>query len=68
MKVYTLSYSINWKFGGYESYEYIVIANTKSEALGLALEAKKDTKAKHWEITEIPTDVVAATYITSDHS
>lgn len=55
MKVYNASYSETWGYGGFQEYEFIIIANTESEALGLALDSEAGGKAEHWNIEEINT-------------
>ena len=62
MKAFLASY--NW-YGAYQAFdnrEYVVFAETESVALGLALEANKDTKAGDWSFEEIDPTVAAAHY------
>lgn len=50
MNTYRASYRETWAYGGYEDKEYIVIANTEQEALGLVLEEEPKSNTKDWEI------------------
>ena len=50
LKVFTGSYYEPLGYGNYEDYEETVVANTKSEALGMLLETLSDSKAKFWSI------------------
>lgn len=53
MNVYIAVYYREFKFGGYEKIHSVVVANTTSEALGLALEDEPGTLAAHWKIEKI---------------
>ena len=61
MNTYQASYRETWNYGGFQDNEYIVIANTEAEALGLALESESGSKKENWEITEIDTTRAHAT-------
>ena len=68
MKVYNASYRETWRYGGFQEYEFIIIANTESEALGLALESSAGGKSNHWTIEEINTDKTFAYQISERSS
>ena len=61
--VFTASYEWRGGFGGYDERDYVVVANTESEALGFVLEAAPDTTAKHWRISRLDTKEPGATYL-----
>ena len=43
----------SWGYGAYQNYDCVVIADTKSEALGLALMEYPDTSAVDWDFEVI---------------
>lgn len=63
LKVYTASYSATYGYGAFDDYEYVIVANTESEALGFALEAEPSSVAKYWNIAELNTSEPGATWI-----
>jgi len=63
LRVFRASYYWHGSYGAYEEKEYIVIANTKEEALGIVLEAEAKTNAKNWEVTEIDIDEAGTIHI-----
>lgn len=68
MKVFDATYAWQGGWGAYEYRDYVIIANTKEEALGLALEAELNTKAENWLINEINTSLPKAHYISGSSS
>lgn len=55
-KVFHCNWLYTGSYGSYEEYDCIVIAETESVALGMALYFYPDTDAARWTIEEIPTD------------
>ncbi len=53
MKVFIAKYSWYGKYGAFQDYNYVIVAETKNVALGLALETHKETDAQYWEFEEI---------------
>lgn len=45
----------HWPYGGYEEYDLIIMAETASVALGLALEYYPETRTGCWDIVELDT-------------
>ncbi len=68
MNIYQASYFMQYGHGAYDEYEYVVVANTESEALGLALEAEHSTKGEGWSITELGSSIPTAHYMSSRSS
>lgn len=65
MKIFHADFKEKWSRGGYETADYIITANSESEALGLALEARCDSLAHHWTISEIDASKVSIECISS---
>lgn len=53
MKLFLAVFEWYGNYGAYTKRSYIIVAETKQVALGLALENNLDTGAKDWEIEEI---------------
>lgn len=53
---------------GYLRYDYVIVANTKGEALGLALNACLDTDADGWAFEKLDIEIVGATFISAESS
>ena len=53
MKTYIGHYFWQGRFESYQEYDAVVIANSKSHALGLLLMEYKDTSSEFWEVEEI---------------
>lgn len=64
MKVFRASYSWSGRYGAFEDSEYIVVANTENEALGMALEVKPCSGGQNWDIIEIDTTKECIHFIT----
>lgn len=64
MKVWRAEYYWGGGYGAYQSYYAVVVAETKSVALGLVLEEYADTDAEGWELSEIDTTAAEVHYIT----
>jgi hypothetical protein len=65
MKTFLAEYSWHGSYGAYDDRWLVVIAETASVAMGLALEAESDTEGQYWTITEINNNVAKAHSITS---
>ena len=65
MKVYIASYYWSGRYGAYQEYNYVIIAETKEVALGLALESNKESQWENWVIEEIDTENAGVHYVTS---
>ena len=65
MKVFNARYFKSGPYGWFEEYEYVIVAETSSVALGMALETKIDSEAKDWTVTEIDTNTAAVHLISS---
>ena len=64
MKTFLAEYNWHGRYGVYDGRWLVVIAETTSAALGLALEAEPDTEGRDWTITEINNDVAKAHRVT----
>jgi hypothetical protein len=64
MKIFDAS--MRWyKCGTFDDRNFLAIANTESEALGMILEGNTDTKAEDWTLTEIDYTTTGIHYISS---
>jgi len=63
MNLYHAEYYKSYGYGAFEEYNYIIVANTEGEALGLALQEQDNTTVESWCITEIDSHNVNATLI-----
>ena len=68
VNTYWASYNWTGRYQSYDERELIVIAETASVALGLALEAEPDTSGDFWKITEIDNKTQSATRVASRSS
>lgn len=66
MKLYNASMNKSFGYGAFENLELVVIANFESEALGLALDHHKQSKAEDWTLIEIDTSRIGTHYISDD--
>lgn len=67
-KVWHAEYDWRGGWGAYEEKQCVVVAETKSAALGWVLMEHKDTDGADWTITEIKTSEAGVTYISSRSS
>ena len=63
MKVYKAEYQWSGGMGAWEHSWHVVVANTETEALGLAMNEVPYSKAEDWEISEINVLDPGVTYI-----
>lgn len=68
ISVYKAEYHRQFGRGAREEHHYVIIANTESEALGVALSQVEGSRVRDWEINEVDTSVVHADYITGRSS
>ena len=68
MKVFTADYYKSFGIGAYQEYQYVVVANTKREAMGLLLDAEPNTSSYGWRLEEVDTGEVGATCISERSS
>jgi len=64
MKTWKAIYDWSGSWGAFEEKYYIIIAETKEVALGLALEAEPETAACNWTIELINNERAEAHYMT----
>ena len=60
LRVFLASYGWAGSYGAFHDIECVVCANTRSEALGLALEANDNTCREFWTVEELNINRVAA--------
>lgn len=65
MKTFIAEYNRTGSYGFYDERWLVVIAETSSVAMGLALEKEPDTEGRDWTIREINSEVSKAHRITS---
>ena len=63
LNVFVASYYESGRYGYYYEAEYVICANTESEALGFALSAEPKTTAKHWSFLQINTATAGTTKV-----
>jgi len=68
LDTFKASYYWSGNYGAYEELEYVVIANSVSEALGFVLEAEPNTDAGNWSIDPIDTSLPHAVWISNRSS
>lgn len=62
MNVYHCHYYMQTGWSGYIGYDAIIVANTESEALGIALQQHTNTISAHWIVNQIDTNVLGVAY------
>lgn len=68
MKVFHASYYWSGGYGAWDEYHLVVFATNEAEALGLALQARPESKATEWVIEEmLPTEAGDTSGITGVH-
>ena len=65
MKLWKADYEWFGDYGAYVERRYIIIAETREVALGLALEAEPHTGAGDWTLTELDSTNAKAHFISS---
>ena len=68
MKTFIGKYRWYGSYGAYASFDYIVVANTESEALGLLLETEPKTTADDWNLEEVDTTEAGTIFVNSSSS
>lgn len=68
LTVFWGSYYYSGGYGFYDSADLIITANTESEALGVALSERPESKAEFWSFEKIDCTNVAATLISASSS
>lgn len=66
LKTFIGSFYRSGRCNTYESIECIIVAETESVALGLALESYPDTSSAHWSFEELDPTTTGCTEVSRD--
>ena len=66
MKAFIGTSHQSWGYGNFQDHYTVIFAETKSVALGLALENYTDTDAEDWTFEEIDPNEAKCHYVSSD--